>query len=174
MKVTMSNRDSLVVSQLRSESVEIEVKMKKGSVGSRKMRILGVLFLAALLTSCYDSGWGGGGPDYYENSSYYGGPGYYASSGYGGNTYYSKNVYRGYGSYPQPGLFGGYAAAHEAWDDSNRGRTSYGDGRHGGGESGEHGGARNNGHGGGESSGHSGHGSTGGGARHDGGSDHGH
>ena len=91
------------------------------------MRILGVLLFATLLTGCYDSGWGGGGPDYYGNSSYYGGPGYYSSPGYG-NTYYSKNVYRGYGSYPQPGLFGGYAPAHEAWDDSSRGRTSYGGG----------------------------------------------
>ena len=132
-----------------------------------------MLLLATLLTGCYDSGWGGGGPGYYGNTGYYRSQGYYASPGYG-NTYYSKNVYRGYGSYPQPGLFGGYAPAHEAWDDSSRGRTSYGDGRRGGGESDEHGGARTSGHGGGESSEHSGHGSTGGGAGHDGGSDHGH
>ncbi len=145
--------------------MNIPAKIKKGSIGSRKMRILGVLLLATLMTGCYDSGWGGGGPGYYGNSGYYGGPGYYASPGYGGNTYYSKNVYRGYGGQENRGLFGGYAPAHEAWDASSRGRTSYGGGgeRHGGGESSDHGGAKSSGHGG-----------TGGGAGHDGGSSHGH
>jgi len=135
--------------------MKISAKMKKGSISSSQVRILGALLFATLLAGCYESGWGGGGP------GYYGSPGYYASPGYG-NTYYSKNVYRGHGSYPQPGLFGGYAPAHEAWDDSRRGRTSYGE-RHDGGENGEHGGARSTAHGAGESSGHGG---TGGGARH--------
>jgi hypothetical protein len=151
--------------------MKILAKMKRGSIGGRKLRIHGVLLLAILATGCYDLGWGGG-PGYYGNSSYYGSPDYYASPGYG-NTYYSKNVYRGYGSYPQPGLFGGYAPAREAWDDSSRGRTSYSSGGHGGGESGEHGSARSSGHSGGESSGHGGT-TGGGGGGHDGDSGHSH
>lgn len=144
--------------------MEFLAKMKMVSINSRTMTILGVLLFATLVTGCYDSG-------------YYGSPSYYGSPGYGGNTYYSKNVYRGYGSYPQPGLFGGYAPAHEAWDDSSRGRTSYGGGaggraeEHGGGESGEHGGVKSGGHGGGESSGH---GSTASGGGPEGVSGHGH
>lgn len=121
--------------------MEIPARMKMTSIRSQLLTILGALFLATLLTGCYDSSYGG--PGYYGNSGYYGTPGYYGSSGYygspgyGGNTYYSKNVYRGYGSYPQPGLFGGYAPAHEAWDESSRGRTSYGGGEHGGARSGD-------------------------------------
>jgi len=148
--------------------MKISAKMKKGSLSSRQVRILGALLFATLVAGCYESGWGGGGSGYYGSPAYYGSPGYYASPGYG-NTYYSKNVYRGYGSYPQPGLFGGYAPAHEAWDDSSRGRTSYEGERHDGGEDGEHRGAKSTGHGAGQSSGHGG---TGGGVRHEDGQGH--
>jgi len=98
-------------------------------IGSRKVAILGALLLATLATGCYDGGWGGGGPGWWGG----GRPGYY------GNSYYSNNIYRGYGRYPQPGLFGGYAPAHEAWAASTRGRTSYGGIGHGGGGGGGHG-----------------------------------
>lgn len=91
--------------------MKILAKMKKGSIASR--RILGVLLLVTLLTDCYESGCGGGSPDYYSSPDY-------------ANTFYSKNVYRVYDSFPQPGLFRGYAPAREAWDDSSWGRTSYG------------------------------------------------
>ena len=136
------------------------------SVGSRKIATLGALlfgalFFATLVTGCFDDGWGGGGPGYYPS---YG-------TAYPSN-YYSTNVYRGYGGYSQPGLFGGYAPAHEAWDESSRGRTSY----DGGG--GEHGGGGERGGGGGEHRGgdrdHSSSGRTGGGEKAGGESGHGH
>lgn len=120
----------------------------KGSIGGRKMRLLGALLFATLVTGCYVGGWRGGRP------------GYYSSPGYYGNSYYSNNPYRGYGAYPQPGLFGGYPPAHEAWAASTRGRTSYGSVEHHGGASrgytvggGGHGGG-GGGHGGGDGHGH--------------------
>src|ERR1700733_11316897 len=98
------------------------------------VRWLGALLFATLLMGCYGGDWGGESPDW-------GGGGY---SGYS-NNYYSNNAYRGYGGYSQPGLFGGYPPAHEAWDASTRGRASYSGGRgHGEGghdeRGGEHGG----------------------------------
>jgi len=130
--------------------------METRSIGSRKLRILGALLFASLVTGCYGPGWGGGGSGYYPD---YG-------TGYSGNSYYTNNVYRGYGRDPQSGLFGGYPPAHEAWDASTRGRTSYG-----GGEG--HGGGGNAGHGGGSEHGGGGH-AGGGGGGHGGGNDHGH
>jgi hypothetical protein len=117
--------------------------------------MLGALLFATLVGSCYGPGWGGGRP------------GYYSSPGYYGNGYYSNNVYRGYGAYPQPGLFGGYAPAHQAWDASTRGRNSYGGHEHGG-----YGGVEHGGGGGGHSSSSGGHGGSNGG--HGGGGGHGH
>ncbi|HVB55160.1 MAG TPA: hypothetical protein VNE63_01840 [Candidatus Acidoferrales bacterium] len=123
--------------------------MKAGFIGIRKVTILGALLLATLMTGCFDGGWGGGGPGYYQG---YGG-GYPSYGGGYPSNYYSTNVYRGYGGYSQPGLFGGYPPAHEAWDASTRGRTSYGGGggEHRGG-GGEHrgGGGEHRGGGGGE------------------------
>ena len=46
--------------------MEIAVEMKIGSIGSWKVRILGVLLFATLLTGCYESGWGGESPGYTE------------------------------------------------------------------------------------------------------------
>src|SRR5208282_361096 len=131
--------------------------MIMGFIGSRKVAILGALLFAILVTGCYDGGWGGGGPGWWGGGS----PAYY-----GGNTYYSKNVYRGYGGEEPRGLFGGYAPAHEAWDASSRGRTSYGGG------SGGHTGSKGAGQSGTEGGGHSG--STGGSGGHGGGSGNGH
>jgi hypothetical protein len=95
-----------------------------GPVGFRKTRILAAILFASLLAGCYDAGGWGGGPGYYSNGGY---------GSNGGASYYTNNVYRGYGGYSEPGLFGGYPPAHEAWDASARGRSSYGDGYHGGG-----------------------------------------
>lgn len=106
--------------------------------------LLGALLFATLVTGCYGPGWGGGGPGWWGG----GRPAYY------GNSYYSNNVYRGYGRYPQPGLFGGYPPAHEAWAASTRGRTSYGGYGHPG--------AVGVGHGGGGYGGSGGHGGGGG------------
>lgn len=125
--------------------------MKMESIDSRKVRILGALLFATLVTGCFGRGWGGGSPGYYP--SY--GTGYYP------NNYYSTNVYRGYGQYPQPGLYGGYPPAREAWAASTRGRTSYGGAR-----------ATSGGHGRGGSGEHSG--GTGGGGEHGGSKSHGH
>ena len=129
--------------------------MEIKSIAKRKVRTLGALLFATLMAGCYGGGWGGG-------------PGYYSNDGYGsyGNSYYSNNVYRGYGGYPQPGLFGGYPPAHEAWDASTRGRTSYG-GREREGGGGGH--ARSGGYGGGGVN----HG-NGGSGEHGEKSDHGH
>lgn len=137
--------------------------MEMGSIGSRKVRILGALLFATLVTGCYGPGWGGGRPGYYSNY----GTGYYGGTGYYPNSYYTKNVYRGYDRYPQPGrnrsAFGGYVPANEAWAERNRGRTSYGGA-----------GARSGGHPivVPRSVGHSG--GTGGGGKHGGNSSHGH
>jgi hypothetical protein len=116
---------------------------------------LRALLLATLVTGCYGGGWGGGSPGWSRGG---GSPVY-------SNNYYSNNVYRGYGSYPQPGLFDGYAPAHEAWAASTRGRTSYG-------REGAPGGQHVVVHGGGGSVGHSG--GTGGGGEHRGSSGQGH
>jgi len=135
---------------------EVPVKVGIGSLRGRKVRILGALLFVTLGTGCYGGGWGGGSPGWWGGR---GSPVY-------SNNYYSNNVYRGYGSYPQPGLFGGYAPAHEAWAASTRGRTSYG-------REGEPGGQHVVVvHGSGGSVGHSG--GTGGGGEHRGGSGQGH
>src|SRR6202167_5543303 len=116
--------------------------MKIKSTRSRGLKVSVVLLLVTLMAGCYDGGgWGEGYP---------GGWGGYGS-GYS-NNYYSDYGYRGYGSYAEPGLFGGYAPAHEAWDAGIRGRSSYGHGYVGGGEhgfGGGHGGGFGGGHGGG-------------------------
>ena len=138
--------------------------MKTAFAGIRKVRIFAAVLFASLLAACYDGGGWGGGPDYYSNGGY---------GSYGGNSYYTNNVYRGYGGYSEPGLFGGYPPAHEAWDASTRGRSSYGDGYQGGGGGGYrgHGDHGAGAHGGGEE--HSGGGGGGGHAGGSGGS-HGH
>jgi hypothetical protein len=106
--------------------------MKLASIGSWKVRILGALLFATLVTGCYGGG-SGGDPGWFGVES----PGYYH------NRYYSTDVYRGYGRYPRPGLFDGYAPRREAWAASSRGRTSYGGGHFGGGR---HGGGGGHGH----------------------------
>src|SRR5580704_2832130 len=132
--------------------------MEIKSIGS-KAGILASLFLATLLTGCYDSGWGGGSPGWEGE-----GPSYQT------NSYYSNNVYRGYDKYPQPGLnrstFGGYVPANQAWAESSRGRTSYGRSTatsgghvivaHNGGGAIVHSGGEGGGHNSGASVGHSG------------------
>jgi hypothetical protein len=110
--------------------------MEWGSIGSRKVRILGALLFATLVTGCSGGGWGGD-PGWFGGES----PGYYGNRYYATDVY--RNVYRGYGRYPRPGLFGGYAPHREAWAASSRGRTSYGGGHFGGGR---HGGGGGHGH----------------------------
>ena len=99
------------------------------------MSILAAVVFATLATGCG----GGGYPGYYGGGNGYGGGygngygGGYGNGyggGYGGN-YYGNNYYRGYGGYPQSGFLGGYAPGHEAWQESGRGRASYGGGWHG-------------------------------------------
>ncbi|HTW86512.1 MAG TPA: hypothetical protein VMD75_00775 [Candidatus Binataceae bacterium] len=81
------------------------------------MIILGALLFATLLmmAGCFGPGWGGG-PGWYGGAP---APVYYP------NVYYTNRYYRGYGDYPPHGLFGGYPPAHEAWNASVRGRSSY-------------------------------------------------
>ncbi len=135
----------------RSSSVyHVNPQAKKMAfIYNRKARLLVALLVATFAPSCYGGGGGWGGGGYYPNS-------YYSN-----NNYYSRDVYRGYGGYAQPGLFGGYPPAHEAWAASSRGRASYGEpherggghpivvhGGGGGGRSvvGEHGGGNSHGH----------------------------
>src|SRR5208282_2684583 len=143
-EVAQSPSGSNLPGKNQPPSREQLIKMKMRFIGSREVTILGALLLATLVMRCYDGGggWGGGNPNYY-----------------------STNVYRGYGGYSYPGMFGGYAPGYEAWDESGRGRTSYG----GGGEGHDGGGHDGGGHDGGghDGGGHDGGGHDGGG--HDGG-----
>jgi len=101
--------------RLRPAIKFLEIKVESGI--NRWVRVFGALLFAALSSGCY--GGDGGGPGWWGAEN----PGY--SGNEYSNNYYSNNVYRGYDGNTQPGLFGGYPPAHEAWDATVRGRTSY-------------------------------------------------
>jgi len=97
------------------------------------MRTFIALVFATLMAGCYESGWRYPGYPYPLPAN---GEGminqrnpnlYWACDSQGHHCHWAPR-YTGYSAYPEPGLFGGYPPARKAWDESTRGRVSYGDG----------------------------------------------